>query len=89
MAELQEKASKLSSEVADRFMSSDAWRTAANEDCFAEVRRCRRQTDQGGRGQLEGCASKQADDAMSALEDSLEGPARRSLLGAGRKRSGK
>jgi hypothetical protein len=73
MAELQEKASKLSSEVADRFMNADAMETAENEDCFAEVRRLldANQT-KAAAAKLEEC-SKQADEAMSSLEDSLEG----------------
>ena len=73
MAELQEKASKLSSEVADRFMNSDAMETAENEDCFAEVRRLMDANDlKGAAKKLEEC-SKMADEAMASLEESLEG----------------
>jgi uncharacterized protein DUF4175 len=73
IAELQAKASMLSTEVADRFMNSDAMQAQSAEDCFAKVRELMDQGDvKAAEAQLERC--ERIGEAMAdALEQGLHG----------------
>lgn len=73
IAELQAKAAQLSSEVADRFVNSEAMDADDAADCFAKVRQLLDAGDTAGaEKQLERC-SRMADEQAKALEQGLRG----------------